>query len=213
MRTCSPRFLKTWVGTLIVGLVLGVGPGCDDDDGHDDSGFDFGTNDPSLVICIGDSITENGYPAYLGGMIGKVAVDRGVGGVPSAAAIGAAQAALAAHPGYLLVLYGANDIIQGRSLQAIPENLRAVINMARANKTIPCIATLTPMIGIQIGRAAQVQLVNESIRQLAQAEEVRMADLYAEFGDTPEQYMLTDGLHLNEAGDQAVAACFADACF
>ena len=207
------RGLRGLVGTLVVGLVLGIGPGCDNDDGHDDSGFDFGLNDANLVICIGDSITENGYPAYLGGMISKIAVDHGVGGVPSAAAIGAAQAALAAHPGYLLILYGANDIIQGRPLEAIPENLRAVINMARANKTIPCLATLTPMIGIQIGHAAQVQVVNDMIRQLAETEDVRMADLFSEFGDQPEQYMLSDGLHPNAAGHQAVAASFADACF
>jgi len=210
----APRRFRPLVASLLLGLALGIAPGCgDSDDGNDDSGFDFGSNDPNLVVCIGDSITAWGYPGYLAPMINKSTINGGVPGAPSADAIRSSGNAVARQPGYMLILYGANDVIYGFSHEEVIANLRAALNTARDNKTIPCLATLTPMTGPEEGLNGQVIALNERIKQLAATEDVRLADLYDEFQGKLAEYLEPDGLHPTEAGSQAIAARFADACF
>jgi lysophospholipase L1-like esterase len=83
-----------------------------------------------------------------------------------------------------------------------------MIQAAKANSTVPVIATLTPMIGIEINHAGQVAELNSLIKQLASEEGVAVADLAAAFGDG-ETYMSNDGLHPNAAGDRLIAETFA----
>ena len=178
--------------------------GCENDGA---AAHDFGDNDPGVVIAVGDSITEDGYPAILSGMSGKTVLDMGVGGASSMEGISPAIEGLAIYsPGYMLILFGANDIIGDDDFTGTIAALRAMIQAAKANSTVPVIATLTPM--IEINHAGQVAELNSLIKQLASEEGVAVADLAAAFGDG-ETYMSNDGLHPNAAGDRLIAETFA----
>ena len=196
------------VAALATVLILA---GCDDGGGGGGGvGNDVGDNDPNLYVAIGDSITKAGYPAVLGSMLGKPVVNRGIGGSVSADGAAETPGILSAlNPGYLLILYGANDVTRGHSAAATIGNLRSIIQSCKANKTVPVIATLTPMFFEHQTFHAAASATSELIRQLAREEDVALADLEKAFNDQS-KYMEADGLHPNAAGTQLIAETFYD---
>lgn len=198
-----------WAGAL-VGFLCG----CEDDGGG--SSHDFGDNNPDLYVAMGDSITGdyNGgvepYPPRLAGLLGKRVVNEGSGGATSGDGAGRVNGVLSGHkPGYLLILYGANDVIRSYGTQGIVDNLRSMIQAAKNNKTVPAIATLTPMTGSHSLWNGSVQNLNTWIRMLASQEDAELVDLEKEFGDGS-GFMQSDGLHPNDSGCQLIALAFYD---
>lgn len=196
--------------TLILAIAA-VMIGCEDDD----SDHDFGNNNPDLYVAMGDSITsglgyssEEPYPAKLSAMLGKTVINNGHGGDTSSDGRSDVNSVLTSYkPGYLLILYGANDIIYGYDTDHIIANLRAIIQAAKENKTIPVVATLTPAFGSHSYMADAITELNSQIRQMAAEEGVVVADLYSAFGGNSD-YMLSDGLHPNDEGAELIAATF-----
>ncbi len=142
----------------------------------------IGANDPNTVVCLGDSITAAGYPGQLAAMSGKNVINQGVGGEESSGGAARVAGVLATyHPAYLCILYGANDVIGHDDPGQTIANLQAIISAARANNTIPIIATLTPMSGNYAQFAADALNLSDLIRAMASSTSTPLADLEAAF--------------------------------
>ncbi|MEI6147544.1 MAG: SGNH/GDSL hydrolase family protein [bacterium] len=182
-------------------------------------GHDFGRNNPRLCLAMGDSITQGeggktSYPALLSRMLRKTVVNRGDGGSHSLDGMRSINRFLTLHkPGYLLILYGANDVLHDRSCDAYIENLRFMLRAARQNKTLPILATMTPMTKGHKGHASTVTRYNEKVRELAKSEGVTLCDLELHFmaaGAAWGAFLQADGLHPDEQGMRLIAQSFYD---
>lgn len=204
------RRFCSWVACLglvasLVGLV-----GCEDDsDSHD-----FGDNDPQLVVALGDSLTygvgqssSESYPAQLAAMTGRPVVNSGVSGETSAGGLSRVNGVLQSRkPGYLLILYGANDIIQGVGPNTTVERLRGIIQAAKANKTIAIIGTVTPAFSWHDYMMPSIENINPLITSMANQEGARVANTYGALND--ETLYQSDGLHHTPEGAKRLANAF-----
>jgi len=175
--------------------------------------WDFGDNDPNLVACVGDSITHGynsegaPYPSRIASLSGKTVLNFGSPGTTTAYGVSIIGSAVARKPGYVCILFGSNDAIHGRSIDDAKENLRQVIAVCKANNCKPIIGTPPKMIGSHSIFDPAAERMAEAIRQLAKEEGVRLVDLYKASGDG-ETYLVADGLHLTDAGNDLVAKQF-----
>lgn len=193
---------------------LAVVVGCNDSDSG--ASYDCGNNDKGVIACMGDSITgevNNGvppYPSVLATLIpSKTIVNQGLGGEHSSGGAARVNGVLSRyHPCYLLVLYGANDILHFYDLNYTISNLRYILQTAKNNGTIPIIATLTPMIYSHAVFQGSVDQLNVMIRQMASEEKVQLVDLANEFRGSEDQLISFDGLHPNANGVSVVAMAF-----
>lgn len=190
--------------------------GCEGGGDSGGSSGDTGDNNADLVICLGDSITLGTacdgapYPSHLAGMTGKSVLNYGSGGETAQGGAGRISGALAKKPGYICILYGANDAIAGRDPGVTKENLRSMIAACKANHTIPIVGTTPPMTGEHSNFDGNARAINDAIRAVAGEEGVTCVDLYGAFGNG-ESYLVSDGLHPNAAGAELIAKCFAGA--
>lgn len=202
-----------WVAGLLMLALAGCGGG----DGASGGGTtDFGSNNGQLVVALGDSIVagvDGGgapWPARLAGLSGKAVVNAGVGGEESGGALSRCGSLLATYkPGYLLILTGANDAIMSRSTDNAVANIRAMVQMAKANGTVPVVATLLPMVGEHGIFDSAARRISAGVRDVASSEGVALVDLNGEFSD-PAGLLIGDGLHPNDAGNQIIALAFND---
>ena len=143
----------------------------------------IGGNSSNTIVCIGDSITESGYPPYLAKMSKKKCINAGIGGSNTGAGAGRVDGLLSSYkPSYLCILYGANDVIQGKPASYTLENLKYMCNAAKNRQTIPLLATLTPMSGKKYGKLNKtVQSLNQQIRSMAKSSGYKLVDLEKEF--------------------------------
>ncbi len=199
---------------LLCALMLSAG--CENKDNNPASGHDFGDNDQNLYVAMGDSITEGylastAYPAILSGMLGKPVINVSIGGGQSWQGASMVESTLANYkPGFLLIYFGANDMIHSHDQSETIGNLRAMIVAAKANKTIPVIATCTPMMWSHEAFDGSISVLNGMIKDLASSEGAILVDLGGAFKGHPE-YLNEDGLHPNDLGQQVIAAEFRDA--
>ena len=200
-----------WLSVLSsIALCLAIAglTGCEGDSGGLGDGHDFGANDPNLYVAMGDSITAAGWPSILAGKLGAPVVNRGVPGARSDQGAASVNGTLSRYkPGFLLILYGANDVIHGANYDGPIAYLRSMIGAAKANQTIPVIGTLTPMSASHQLWAGGVTEMNRRIRAMASEEGCAVADLEGAFGNNPE-YLLPDGLHPTAAGSERIASVF-----
>ncbi len=198
---------------VLVAAVMVLGPGCDSGGGGSGDGHDFGDNNPDLIVAMGDSITEGSgvtpYPSILAGMTGKTVINHGSGGATAGDGAGSIGGVLADEkPGYVLILYGANDVISGNGPDSTTGALGAIIEACKANHSVPIIATLTPMQGLHELFAGGAQELSRRIRTLAGQTGAALCDLESEFG-SPSALLQDDGLHPTEEGSVVIADSFA----
>jgi lysophospholipase L1-like esterase len=208
------------VKTSAIGLavLLTVGSGCSKDDQKND----FGDNDTSIVVAIGDSITFGkhdggletcdhayrnlvGFCPRLQGLTGKTVGNEGECGETSYGGLDKIESVLQRwRPSVILIDYSPNDLPYGAS--ATIANLRGMIAAARANKTVPVLGTLVPAVGDHEGWEPYIEDVNARILALCSEEKLSCADHYKAFVNDPgfkeSPYALLDedGLHPNSAG-------------
>jgi acyl-CoA thioesterase I len=209
-------------GLLRVARLLGIGVlaatlGCEDGgSGSNNSNHDFGSNDPNLIVAQGDSITLGlglpssslAYPAQLAAMLGRPVINSGVGGERSASGLDRVGSVLHKHhPGFLLILYGSNDLIHSASEEDTVANLRGIIQAAKATQTIPITGTVPPMFAEHSLYGGGVAALNSMISQMASEEGVAVADVNGALNDIA--LFQQDGLHPNEEGAKKLAAAFA----
>jgi lysophospholipase L1-like esterase len=175
---------------------------------------DIGNNDPNLLVAIGDSLTGGGfgispYPNRLAGILGKKVQNFGSGGATSGAAPGQAQRAIGRNPAYLLIMFGTNDAFQELPADVVANNIASAVQIAKANKTIPVVATLPPILRSEFLNQ-QIDSYNARISSVARSQGALIARVNREFG-SGEGLILEDGFHPNETGTQIIALAFADA--
>jgi len=187
--------------------------GCEDNG----NSHDFGDNNPKVAVAMGDSITalEGGntttYPDLLAQSTGMTVINEGTGGATSSDGAGKIGRILSDDkPGYVLILYGANDVIRSESLDGTIANLRYIITSAQNNKTVPVIATITPMYYEHEVFLGGTKGLNARIRQLAAETGCSLVDLESAFGSNT-SYFNDDGLHPNDSGLRVIADSFAGA--
>ena len=219
-----PFHLPVSAGVLAVVLLAG----CGDGGGGGLSNKNPGPNDVGVVVAFGDSITMGNvcacapYPARLAGLIGKVVVNAGINGTTAREGADRIQGVIAANrPGFMLILYGVNDGIHGQGTDGTLAALRKMIATCRESQVVPALATYPIPFGSHGAFAAGTIGLNEGIRGLAEAQDIRCVDLELEFALEAEEtapgevvtdraLMEADGLHPNDAGTQIMALAFAD---
>jgi lysophospholipase L1-like esterase len=179
---------------------------------------DPGDNNTNVVIAFGDSLTagevQPAYPAILSGLIDKVVTNDGVYGSTAASGAGRCASVIANRKGaFMLILYGINDLMFGRSTDQIYGSLESIVNTCRNNHVVPVLATYPiPIRGHEIFAGGTYRL-NNAIRSLAAAYDLKCVDLEKEFMDgsdpDPDLY-ISDGLHPNAEGNHIMALAFAD---
>ncbi len=217
-------FNRKWIlGTAFAASLLAVGlfaVGCGDGGGGDDdsSSSDIGDNNPDMYVAIGDSITEGvgepdqgaPYPARLSAILGKSVANEGVGGQTAGSGLARMASVLSSYkPGHILILFGANDAILGVDPESTASSLRAMVQMAKNNKTIPLLATTPQMTKTHEAFNSAVLRLNPLIRNVASSEGVTLVDLEAEFG-TSADMTIFDGLHPSDLGNQTIAFAFSE---
>ncbi len=227
----SRLLCQWWRLALILPLTcLVVLPsGCNDDDDPPVIFFadthDFGGNNRTLVVVMGDSITTGidvtPYPEMLASLLSTRVINEGISGEHAYEGHGRVNQVLARHrPGYLLMLYGANDILHLGKADVIAEDLRAMVLAAKAAGTIPIVVTLTPMARARGIFDSATKDTNHFIRAMAAEEGVLVVDLevvFNGFDNDANPYVMEaddllqwDGLHPNETGNWEIALAFAD---
>jgi lysophospholipase L1-like esterase len=190
--------------------------------------FDFGGNDPKQVVAFGDSITfgfldlqrrgfrlttSNNYPNILQGKLKALdpawqVINRGQGGEHSNEGAARLPGVLRSDkPGFVLIMEGTNDAEQCQDSAALINNLRSMVQSAKANNTIPIIGTIPPSFRNNPCASDIIDQTNANIRALASAENIVLADIFTGmnqrdlFGIAPDR----DPLHPNEAGYAVMA--------
>ena len=230
------RATRAWLLALVVVSVVGCGHSSDSTKASSTSTaqFDFGNNNPRTVDAFGDSITfgtleerrrgfgldtVNNYPNDLQQLLQKLdpswrVNNRGVGGEvvqDGATRIGIDLAA--DHPGFILIMEGTNNASRCDDAAFIVNNLRRMVDAAKANKTIPLLGTIPP--NFRSPQCAQdvIDEANTMIRGLASAEGIVLAEIFdgmnnrSLFGLGPDR----DPLHPNEQGYAVMAGIWYNA--
>lgn len=189
------------------------------------SNFDFGSNDPLLVVAFGDSITEGtggaSYPSILRSMLRGLDANwrvnnRGLGGERVEQGARRLPGALGTdRPGFVLIMEGTNNASVADDPAFIVANLQQMVQTARGNQTIPVLGTIPPNFR-SFSNPAIVQGVideaNAMIRTMARSERVVLAEIHdgmndpSLFGD-PEG----DPIHPNSQGYGVMAGIWFDA--
>ena len=200
---------------LAVGLfAAGCGGGGDGGLSNDDPG----DNNLNVVIAFGDSLTAGevmpAYPSILTDLIGKTVTNDGVYGSTAASGSGRVAGVIANRKGaFMLILYGVNDIMFGRSTSEIAGSLGKIVDTCKDKHVVPVLATYPiPIHGHELFAGATYRL-NNAIRALAAERDIKCVDLEKEFLDGTEpdaSLYLDDGLHPNNQGNQVMALAFAD---
>lgn len=175
---------------------------------------DVGNNDPNVIVALGDSITAGRncggtpYPEQLALLCGKTVINAGIGGERTAGGLNRISGVLATNkPGFILILYGSNDAIMRRDSNTAASNILAMVQLAKANKTVPIVATLPPMIGPHRIYNQGAARISAGIRAMALRENVQVVDLRTKFSHTT-RLLMPDGLHPNDLGGQVIAQAF-----
>ena len=174
----------------------------------------FGSNNPGVVATLGDSITRGfgvsrSYPSRLGAIVGKSVVNLGADSVTSSAAAGQARSAVGKKPGFVCLMFGTNDVFREIPGGTVANNVRAGVDIAKANQSIPVVGTIPPWTrsSFQNGLASSI---SGQLRAMASSEGALLADVNREMG-SGSGLLLDDGFHPNDTGAQVIAFAFADA--
>ena len=194
---------------------------------------DFGANDLSVIVALGDSITfgvldtnvetcdesnrgAGGFCPVLQSLSGKTVINEGICGEESDGGVERINGVLFRwRPSVILLDYGANNLIFGA--ESIISDLRIMIAAARANSTVPVIGTLLPAVGPEAGLASGIARTNTQILELCAEQKLVCADHYKafvndrDFQASPFALLSDDGLHPNHAGYALMAKTWRDA--
>lgn len=170
-------------------------------------------NNANIALAKGDCMTGDSpaYTDYLRGMVPHMEiVVRGGGAARSAKGAAETPGDLASiKPGYLLILYGKNDVINGVNNADAENSIRSMVNAAVANGTQPLLATLPGMSGAWEERfGGALDDLNARIRNIASSTDAILVDLNSAFSGRRNE-LIPDGRHPNDDGLILIAQQFA----
>jgi lysophospholipase L1-like esterase len=215
--------IRSFACGLALGLALVAG-GCQHSGG--DSAVEEldpdRTNDRSVVLALGDSITfgvldtnvetcsqsnrfNGGFCPPLAALSDKSVINAGVCGEDSFGGVDRVSGLLSRfRPSVILIDYSPNDMEYGADVTI--SNLRIMIDAAIKNRTVPVIGTLVPAASYHRGWNPYIVDVNSRIRALCVELGLECADHYAAFENDPSfmadpfALLSEDGLHPNHNG-------------
>lgn len=168
------------------------------------------TSDATAIACLGDSLTDCGYPQELQKLIHNPVLDYGFDGITSADGLELVDEILAKNPRQLVLELGGHDFNQGRSRQETLINLSLIIQQCRDNQVdvllveIPRGFVRDPFRGIerQLARQFDLELISDTlIRQFVLYSPVCPPGAWL----PTDQHLSRDGLHPNDNGNQLFA--------
>ncbi len=131
------------------------------------------------------------------------------------------QDVIALKPDIVVILAGANDLAENTgptSLEAIEDNLKSMVDLARKNGVRPILASVLPAAAYpwrpEIRPIDKILALNQWMKEYAETEGIGYLDYYSamvtdQHGLKPE--LSGDGVHPNEAGYAIMASLVADA--
>ena len=174
------------------------------------------TPTPAGVVCFGDSITHGymggtatAYPTYLTNMLDPAAfkvVNAGKGGEDTFQGVSRLGKVLEAYkPKYLLLMEGANDVIERISPATTSFNLENMAQQAKTAGATPILSTITP----NSDSSFAPENYNPLIVEMAAKGGHTLIDNYARLV-TEWKNLTFDGLHPNSSGAYIIAQNFAE---
>lgn len=146
----------------------------------------------------------------------------GIGGETTAKGLLRFDAAIGQKSGFLLMLMGANDVIQiangSGSINATVDNMRTMIRKAKANNMDIILGTLqyfveipgrTPQALLSQRRNRLIDQLNNAYKSLARLENIRIADINRVIGKNKALY--SDDIHPNRRGYHIIGLVWFDA--
>ena len=170
--------------------------------------------DDRVIVVLGDSLTaglgvapEEAYPALLEGRLRRAGfayrvVNAGVSGDTSAGGLRRLDWVLRTRPEIVIVALGANDGLRGVPVDALRDNLTAIVTRLQASGARVLLAgmRLPPNYG-----AAYADAFAETFRDVARRTSAAFLPFLLEGVGGEPALNQTDGIHPNVAGQRAVA--------
>ncbi|WP_446011807.1 SGNH/GDSL hydrolase family protein [Candidatus Electrothrix sp.] len=166
-----------------------------------------------VILCFGDSITAGyratPYPTNLQNMYGSSSgtqvINAGIGGEDTYNGVNRFDGELAKYsPDYVVIMEGANDVMEGISSSTTTFNLNNMVQQAVNAGATPILSTITPNISKS---GYQPENYNPGIIELAQNNNITLVDTYSNVVSDWSN-LNVDGIHPNEAGSQTIAQGF-----
>jgi acyl-CoA thioesterase-1 len=141
-------------------------------------------------------------------MLGESVVNLGIGGERTSGGLKRIQSVIDTHtPTHLLILYGANDIINGVRPSDAAGRIADMADICRQSGVVPIIGTLTPFLGARSSLNGAARSLSSSIRANAASHDYFVADIEHAFGGAS-GLMQSDGTHPNNAGMTVIASTY-----
>jgi acyl-CoA thioesterase-1 len=158
----------------------------------------------AIILAFGDSLTagngagkHNSYPAALERLTGRRVVNAGVPGELSDAGLKRLGTVLENHrPDLLILCHGGNDLLRKHSREALAQNLRAMVRLAK-ERGVGVVLIGVPAPGIILASAPLYQAVADELNLPYEG------DLLPELESSPS--LKSDPIHLNAQGYQLMA--------
>lgn len=173
--------------------------------------------DPSRpVVCLGDSLTAQGYPAELARRISVPVIDLSNEGITTAEGLKRMPELLAANPQAVVLELGGIDFVKGKTRAATRENLARIITACRQHGTEVVLVEIPrgfmgdPYGGLEreLARRHNLELVPDTpIRLFVLLSPSAPPGMWLDAS----RQLSDDGLHPNAEGNKLLAATVADA--
>lgn len=162
------------------------------------------------VACLGDSLTDYGYPENLADMLSVPVLDYGMDGIDTEAGLKLSQKIIQEKPQAIIIELGGHDYNKGFSRASTYDNLKQLIEVFLSNKIevilveIPRGVVSDPFWGIerQLAREYDLELIPDTmIRRFFYWSPVAPPGIWVDASSR----LSTDGLHPSKLGNQLFA--------
>lgn len=182
------------------------------------------------LVCLGDSLTfgygvsrMERWTELLKQKVKLKIINKGVNGDTTVGILSRSfKDVVRNDPDYVIIMAGTNDLLMGRSLVNIEENVESLCREMKSNDITPIIGIQPPIIGRMAekywGIGIDYENVNKNIAEYRQwvmenIKDVKYADFYGVIrsgckNGADEDYYV-DGLHLTAKGHELIADCAA----
>ncbi|MBI3855876.1 MAG: hypothetical protein HY293_09330 [Planctomycetes bacterium] len=160
------------------------------------------------ILCMGDSLSANGYPRVLQTLLSVPVVDKAQGGTQTTDGLRALPEVLALKPQAVVLELGGNDYVMGKSREATRANLETMIRAIRESGAevflfeVPRGFVYDSYWGLdrRLARGHDLELINDgAIRQLV------LFGPGSPLTSCSGRLLSYDGLHPNDAGHVLLA--------
>ncbi len=171
-----------------------------------DSNGSSGPKNPISVLVVGDSQSSGGsyagvppWPSLLKAEEPEWnVINQAVRGETSAGGRARIGPALRRHqPDVIVIMYGANDAIQGRSEENFRQNISGMVAEAKAAGSRVVLVDIMPFFGSRAIFNGRVNRLNNHLNEIASREKVQLARVSREFRSAESGNLFPDGLHPN----------------